>query len=287
MKILIQNYTSVLTTEPMYLNECFNKSNVVTSNIWNTNISTFDILDSFNPDVLMCHYSATTLNDIFKYLSQNKKMELVINITGAQDNHIQILENIIEKNNISSPFFISNLHEKIYSPKTKKKILNLLPGVDIFLPKQNFPDYNVDAAILSNNKELTEKILKDFNTCHKIGIGVQDEYFDFNMNVATMSSVYDRYNKIVLTADLPVMFSQFFFEAVYKSKKLVIKSTNEKLSTEILSDLFHSNEDKDIAAIVKNQIKTKHTCFNRAERLARAFKLENAAKILNDLGNKI
>jgi hypothetical protein len=288
MKFLIQNYTSALSTEPMYLDQCFKQTGAITSAIWDTNAaSTYDALDSFNPDVLLCHYSSSVLNDILKYLSQNKKIELVVNITGAQDNHIQILENLIEKNNISSPFFISNLHEKIYSPKSKKKIFNMLPGVDLFLPKQNIPDFNIEAAILSNNKELAQKTIKGYETYHKLGIGSQDEYFDFSVSVASMTSFYEKYNKIILAADLPVVFSQFFFDAVYKSKKVVIKSSDEKTSSEILSDLFHSNEDNDIAVIVKNQIRTKHTCFNRAERLARAFKLENAAKILNDLGNKI
>ena len=285
MKILIQNYTSVLTTEPMYLNECFLKSGAINSSIWNTNsTSTFDALDSFSPDVLLCHYTAPVLNDIFKYLSENKKMELIINITGAQEGHVQILENLIEKNLINCPFFVSNLHDKIYSVKSKKKILNLLPGVDLFLPKQNVPSYKLQAAILSNNKDLAEKAIQKFETYHKIGIGVQDEYFDFNASAANMTSLYDRYEKIILAADLPVAFSQLFFDAVYKSGKLVLRTNDEQKSGQILADLFDANEeDEDIATSVKNQIKFKHTCFNRAERLARALKLENAAKILKKI----
>lgn len=285
MKILIQNYTSVLSTEPMYLNECFIKSGAINSNIWDTNsASAFDALDSFNPDVLLCHYLTPVLNDIFKYLSENKKIELVLNITGAQQGHVEILENLIQKNAINSPFFVSNLHEKIYTIKSKKKVLNLLPGVDLFLPKQNIPNFNLKAAILSNNKDLAQQASQGISTYHKIGVGVQDEYFDFTVNASNMKSLYDKYEKIVLASDLSVSFSQLFFDAVYNSKKVVLKTNDEKISGEILGDLFDANEeDEDIATAIKNQIKTKHTCFNRAERLARALKLENAAKILKKI----
>lgn len=289
MKLLIQNYTSVLTTEPMYLAECFSKTGSVKTHVWNTNaISTFDILDSFNPDVLLCHYSTPTLNDIFKYFSSNKKTELVINVTGAQESHVKILESLIEKNGVNCPFFISNLHNKIQILNSKKKILNILPAVDLFLQKQVLPEFKLNAGILSNSKELAEKALKNIKTYHKIGIGVQDEFFDFTVNVSNMNSLYEKYDKIILASDLPVAFSQLFFDAVFKSKKVVLKTGDEKKSGEILADLFDANEeDEDVSTAIKNQIKNKHTCFNRAERFARALKLENTAKILNDLGNKI
>lgn len=293
MKLLIQNYTSTLSTEPLYLNECFKRTNVINSNLWDTNkSSTFDTLDAFTPNVLMCHYTAPTLNDIIKYLAKNKNIELVLNITGAQDGHVGILEGVIEKNSISCPFFISNLHEKIHVPKTKRKLLNLLPSVDLFLPKMSLPDFNIDTAILSNSKELIEKSSIGLNTYHKIGIGVQDSYVDFGINAFNMTSLYDKYNNIILSADLSVVFSQFFFDAVFKSKKVILKTKDQKKCNEILSNLFtkdddQEDEEKSIEHIIKNQIKMKHNCFNRAERLARAFKLENAAKILNVLGSKI
>lgn len=290
MKILIENYSSSLSTEPMYLNFCFNQTNSITSSVWNTNnFSTFDALDYFTPDVLLCHYKTSALNDVFKYLSKSKKKtELVINISGAQDGHIQILEDIIEKNKIESPFFISNFHEKIYSPKSKKKVLNLLPAVDLFLPKQNVPKFAIDAAIISNNKELSEKVTKDYNTYHKIGVDVNDEYYDFIGDIINMNSLYEKYDKVVLAADLPTIFSQLFFDAMYKSKKVILKSDDTSKMDDVLANIFEaSSDDEDIATSIKNQIKNKHTCFNRTERLARALKLENAAKILKNIGDKI
>lgn len=289
MKILLQNYTSILTTEPMYLDECFRRSEAINSSIWNENASSaFDALDLYQPNVLICHYTSKSLNDVIKYLSGNSKIELLVNITGAQNSHIKILEDILDKNSVSCPMFISNLHEKVLSPKSQRKILNLLPGVDVFLPKQNLPEFSLDAAILSNIVDLSKKSEKGLTTYHKIGFGVQDNYFDFNVNVSNMSSLYDKYNRIIIASDIQSLFSQFFFDAVFKAKKVTLKTDDDKKMSEILSSLFEpSEDDEDIASSIKTQIKIKHTCFNRAERLARALKCENAAKIIKTLGEKV
>lgn len=291
MKILIQNYTSALTTESMYLNACFDQTdNMISSYIWDTNnISAFDVIDKVSPNVILCHYNCPSLNDVFKYLSKNKNIDLILNITGIQDNNLKILDNLIEINSISCPFLISNLHEKIHVPKSKNKVLNLLPGVDTFLPKQNIPEFNLEACILSNAKELCEKAKVGYKTFHKVGIlSNENEYFDLMSNIVSMTSLYEMYEKIVLALDISVVFSQLFFDAVYKSKKVVLKSNDENKCGEILSNLFESaEEDEDIASSIKNQIKLKHTCYNRASRLARALKHENAAKALQRIGEQL
>lgn len=281
MKILIQDYKSVLSTESAYLNECF-KSIGVVSNIWNTNqASAFDALDLTTPDVVIMHYATSALQDVFKYLSNNKKISVILNITGAQKGHLELLNNLIDSDSIDCPFMFSNLHEKIFTPQSKRKTVNILSGVDLFLGKQNIPDFTIDTAILSNSKDLAEKYAGNLTTYHKIGIGTQDQYFDFTVNAANMTSLYDRYNKIVIAADLPTTFSQFFFDAVYKAKKVILRTNDEKKCGEILSDLFDAGEeDEDIVTAIKNQIKMKHTCFNRAARMMHFLKNENASKQL-------
>ena len=113
MKILVQNYTSTLSTEPIYLNECFKRVGI-TSNVWDSSkTSVFDALDLTTPDVLIMHYTSAALQDVFKYLSNNKKISLSLNITGIQKGHLDILTNLIDANNIECPFLFSNLHEKI------------------------------------------------------------------------------------------------------------------------------------------------------------------------------
>ena len=90
-----------------------------------------------------------------------------------------------------------------------------------------------------------------------------------------------------MAADLSVTFSQLFFDAVFKSKKVVLKTNDEQKSSQVLVDLFDSNEDdEDMASIVKNQIKSKHTCYNRAATLMKELKNEQAAKVLENAWNK-
>jgi hypothetical protein len=164
----------------------------------------------------------------------------------------------------------------------------LLPSVDLFITKQQLPDFKIDAAIVSNSKESAQKTKLNFKSYHKIGIGTNDEFFDFSINLIDMTSLYDKYNEIIISADMPVAFSQFFFDAVYKSNKVVLKTNDEKICGEILDDLFEtSEEDEEIASIIKRQIKKKHTCFNRASLLMSALKIDNAAKMLNQISEKL
>lgn len=291
MKILIQNYSSTVSTEAMYLDGCFNNTQgLIQSNIWDTNaISTFDAIDRTSPNIIISHYSAPVLNDIFKYLSKNKKIELVLNITGIPQKHLDILENLMEINSINCPLMVTNLHKSICEVKSakKRKILNLLPAVDLFIPVlNNVPEYEIEAAVLSDSKEIASKNL-NFKTYHKIGIGTNDDFFDFTVRASNMVSLYNKYKKIVIASTLPTTFSQFFFDAVYHGNRVVLKTNDDKKMGEILSEFFEPvEEDEDMASVVKNQIKMKHTCYNRAARLMKELKNEQAAKILQNILTK-
>ena len=73
MKVLIQNYTHTLSTEPLYFNASMNQTKKVASNMWNDKaISAFDALDQVAPDVLICHFMLPKINDVFKYASNIK-----------------------------------------------------------------------------------------------------------------------------------------------------------------------------------------------------------------------
>ena len=75
MKTLIQNYTSALSTEPMYINKCLNECGGQ-SVLWSDpSVSAFDAFDHSSPDLFITHYKFLT-NDVVKYLSQNKKIQI-------------------------------------------------------------------------------------------------------------------------------------------------------------------------------------------------------------------
>ena len=69
MRVLIHNYSTSQTTEPLYLTEAFNAIEGVTANIWSAqvNASTFDVFDSFKPDLFITDIKMIS-NDIFYFL---------------------------------------------------------------------------------------------------------------------------------------------------------------------------------------------------------------------------
>ena len=144
---LVYNYSSNVSTEPLYLQKCITEAGG-TSHLWaDHSISTFDIFDSIKPDVFICHFSRFT-TDMLKYLSNNKNISIVLNITGAADEHIQSIEQAFDVNNISCPFFFTNTHKLIKTVNTKREIKCILPSIDVFLPKLTPPLFNADACYI-------------------------------------------------------------------------------------------------------------------------------------------
>ena len=90
MKIVMQNYANQQSTEALYLTECFNISGIETT-LWHTEqLSAFDVLDVADPDVVVCSLSKISL-DIFKAISGTKR-EMIVNVTGASQKDIDLLE---------------------------------------------------------------------------------------------------------------------------------------------------------------------------------------------------
>ena len=91
MKMLIQNYSSGLSTEAMYFNQCLREGGLE-SHMWaDGQISAFDIFDAVKPDIFISHYKFIT-TDIIKYLKQAKNIPMVLNVTGTNEQEIQQIE---------------------------------------------------------------------------------------------------------------------------------------------------------------------------------------------------
>ncbi len=295
MKVLTQNYTSLLSTEPLYLNASMAKTGVIETNIWNHNtFSVFDILDKLAPDVFICHFMLPQINDVLKYLTSNKKIELVVNITGMPEQNLAMLETAIEHNKIQCPFFINNNHELITSIKPQKiKILNLIPGADIFLAPVSVPDYKISNAVLScNSNELFKQECAKHKVYHKLRMNrlneKEDANFDLDVNIIMLRSLYDKYDAITIVDNNWAAFSQVFFDSNLHGKKTVLKTDDKTKMDKILASLFHDDENgKSMSDLVKSQIKKKHTCLNRTAKLLRELKNEEAAKILQYIGDSL
>jgi len=275
--ILFQNYASDLCTEPMYLHGCFTRVGVP-AGIWHPGGSVFDILDTYKPEVLVCHFKNMT-NDIFKYFSKNNqfKCDVVINITNASQEEFNTIEQVVKNSKMIVPFYFSNVPPSLQTiQSTKTKIVSILPGVDLFLNGTDTGlNFEVEAGIISTGQnEIVKQLATKYATHHKLkflGGNVQDPDFDLPVNIMNLTNLYGRYETVVL-ADIPeVIFTQLFFEAVHKSKhvKLVTPTEQQDKLDQILSQLFsNSGYLNSISDTIKKEIKLKHTCFSRASRLA-------------------
>lgn len=287
MKILIQNYTSPLTTEPMYLDACFNKTSSMQSRLWSNEVSTFDIMDMYKPDYVLCHYKFMS-NDLIKYLSNNDKHKLLLNITGCDESTLNTIESILKSNKVTCELFINSFPDEIPTARSISiKTVNLLPGVDLFLTENDNFTFNLDAGIISTSKkELVEKEASKYRTYHKIKFvgAIENDDFDISGSVPNLVNLYGKYDNFVIADDAHFTFSQLFFDSAFRAKRVILKppSEQQELVEKILASLFHyqDNKDIDIAKATKAQIKSKHTCFNRASRLARLLKNETASSEL-------
>lgn len=288
MRILFQNYTSDFTTEPMYMDQCCKQAGIE-SQIWNSG-SVFDVLDSYQPNVLVCHYKYLS-QDLFKYLQRNPgKIDLVLNVTGAVQEELNNIDQFM--GNFSCPFFFNNYPEVTYdniSTRSGRKIVNILPGADIFLNATDKSiDFHVEAAIISTAKsEGLESIEKKYKTFHRIkfmGGATPDPNYDLPITIMNMANLYEKYNEVVIVDNLNIAFSQIFFDSCLRSKKtIIIVPQDQKVRlNNILARLFNE-QSGEISEVVKSQIKRKHTCFNRAARLMSSLGLKDEADKLQKI----
>jgi len=292
MKLLIQNYSNSCSNQPMYLNECLSRVGV-DSKIWNLNeqISVYDKLDSERPDVLVTSFT-TIHQDIVSYLTNNTNIKLVVDITGIDQAILNNLDTLLKNQNIQCPFYISQDYKFLTTVKCdSRKVVNLLPCYDIFATKTPTPDYNIQAAVVSNR--LSEKFTetcKLYETYHKVVMADNpDASFDLQANILNMNSLYDKYEEVVLTGDVNFACSQVFFDGFVKAKKLTVKVPEEQqeLFNQVLSTLFYEEEDEPSIDNIKAQIKKHHSCFNRAAQFAKELGQEEISKTLLEVVKQI
>ena len=289
MKTLIHNYSSGITTEPMYFTRCLELCETP-AHLWANEVSAFDMFDAAQPDVFISHYAMLT-NDIVKYLSQNKKISTVLNVTGANDQELQTIEQVFLDNKMNIPFVFTNHHDSLCKSKTKKiKMVNIWPSVDIFLPRNPLPDFKINLAVLATEmSDLVKRAIASKDTYHLLSLSGDAEGFDLTVNVQSLGNMYDKYDEVMIASDVNTVFSQVLFEAALSAKKLSIRVNKQQQGTldKVLASLFHDDGNKDVGSLVKQQIKRKHTCVNRAARLCRLLKNEDAAKRLGKLGEQL
>jgi len=277
MRILIQNYSSPISSEPLYLNQTFSTAEGLESHLWSPNsMSVFDVFDSFKPDIFICHYLGVN-NEILSYLKENNHIKIAINITSIDQENMSTLETILTDNKIQCSLMFSNSYDFMEQSKPQEfKYEKVLPCADVYFAPSQVPDYKLEAAIASTSQNEEFKHLEEkFDCYHKMKIGAdKDEDFDLNVNVIMLASLYDKYEEFIICDSVDVAFSQIFFDAFLKAKKVSVKlpKNQSHFFTEALAEIFtEEQEGEDILNKIKSQIEESHTCINRAKQLLEAI----------------
>ena len=285
MKTLIQNYTSTLSTEPMYIHQCLIKAGE-------------EAVLFTKPDLFISHFKFLTA-DIVKYLSNNKNISMVLNVTGAQQNELDTLEAMLKDSGINIPLAFTNLYDVTNNLSSKSINLNsLYPAADIFLPTMPTPDYEIETCILSiTNNDMVKETVKSQDDYHIASLGgpEQEEYYDMLLDISSAASFYHKYKKFILADDINVVTSQLLFDSMLRSQEVNMKVPKEQqgLLEKILATIFvegdsrfHENSD-DLRAMLKGQIKKRHNCFRRVARLFKLIKHSEISNKLEKIGEKI
>ena len=291
MKTLIQNYTSALSTEPMYINRCLVECGF-DSVLWtNPSMSAFDAFDYAKPDLFIAHYKFLT-QDIVKYLATNNGVSLALNVTGANKQEMQKIEDLAE-GGVKMPLLFTNLYQPTIAASAKRvKFTHLYPAADVFLPVNNVPEYEIDDCILTvDDGPLTQESKDGKKSYHLFSFNQGSDYADFELDVSAMTSFYKKYKNVHMVGDINFVTSQVLFDAMLKSNKVNIKvpeSQQEKLD-KILSLLFIEQESdgRDIKDLLREQVKRRHNCFARVGRLFRSLKNKEAAQKMEEISEKL
>jgi len=266
MKILIQNYSSPYSTEPLYFMECLKRIGV-DAILWaDSNIPTFDMFDTARPDVFVGHFAYLT-EDIVKYLSQNKSIKFVLNVSSTNIDQLKTIKETMLSMGIENVIFFSN----DFSHNHGEEVLKILPAYDIFIqaPPQQF---NIPLAVITNNKEeKVEKFLEDKEVYHLASYGKKEQWGDYTTDIRSFWGVCKCYDEVTVIDDGMISLSQFFFQATMLCNKFNIISQREEQREafqDVLSQIFTSEETSDeVDDVVKRQIIKNHTCFNRSAQL--------------------
>ena len=293
MRILIQNYTSMLSTEAMYLAKSLELAGQDVYLWQDPNISAFDMFDQFKPDVVLTHYQFLS-NDMIKYLSQKRQIQCVLNVTGINNENMGMIDDSFGEKKINCPFVFTNAHNILPTPVAKKiKINSILPGLDIFLPEGDYPEYKLDLGVIATDaNEQIDEYVENKDTYHLLKLATapeKDKNFDMPVNILSLRGMYSRYKEIMFATGMNIIFSQLFYEAIAHSDKVTFKleKDEEPILDKFLASTFIEEESDNLGAVLKKQIRSRHNCVSRAARFCKFIKNSDAQSKLEKLKGEL
>lgn len=276
MRVLIDNYSSRTSTEPVYFEQTMKRIGIEAVT-WNRNqISTYDVFDRVQPDLFITHYKHLN-NDIIKYLlGSTKQIDFVLNVTGLNENELATLNQILQDlkaKRIKIPFVFSNTPEGIPEARLKDfKTHSILPGADLFIPNHSGLDFEIGTAMLymGNLEEKPYKVQNnsgEHETYHNIEIGEKTEFSDFSATAVDMMPLYSKYKQICFIGKPQDLVSQLLFDAKIRHDNVTLVSDDQEKLNSILEGVYKANFAS------PQDIKKKHTCLHRTNRLLSKLKV--------------
>jgi hypothetical protein len=238
------------------------------------------MFDTVQPDVFIGHFAYLT-EDIVKYLSQNKNIKPVINVTGTNEQQLKgIIETFMSIGLENQVLFTNN-----FVHAHGENVHQILPALDVFIQASQ-PQFNIPLAIITNDKnESVDNFVKDKKVYHIASYGAKEDWADYPTDIRNFWAMSRCYDEVTLMDNGLISTSQFFFQATMLCNKFNVTSqTIEQRDAfqQILSMLFSAEEtEENVETVIKKQIIKNHTCFNRASQLAEILGMkEESQKLL-------
>jgi len=264
MRVLIDNYSSRTSTEPIYFEQTMKRIGIEAV-VWNRNqISTYDVFDRVQPDLFITHHNHLD-NDVIKYLfNSTKQLDLVLNVTGLNEEKSAALNQLLQElkaGKVRIPFVFSNTPEGIPEARLKDlKTHSILPGADLFIPNHSSLDFELDAARVYMS-ELDHDFNGEHKTYHNIEIGEKTEFSDLSATAVDMMPLYLKYRQVCFIGKPKDIFSQLLFDSKIRHNNVKLISDNQEGLHKVIEGVFKTTNPS------SKDIKTRHTCLHRTKRL--------------------
>lgn len=222
MKILIHNYSSEISTEPMFLAQAFKNAGEQV-NIWPGSVSAYDIFDSVKPDLFIC--KAKLLNkEIIKRLSESPKCKIVLNCEGLVKEQLPQLDSII-----GSSFKYDN---------TGLLPIHTLMCFDPFLIKnrQKLPDYRAKTLSLIGKKPENRFLIN--KSSHVVSYTADNKDVDIYVPIYYLANIYHKYEEVAVDT-----MGQIAYDAAYYKGSCYVFD----IKTNVTKANLYSNTPYDLA----------------------------------------
>ena len=174
---------------------------------------------------------------------------------------------------------------------SKLKLEGIYPAADIFMQRRPMQPTLPLGILNDGNPECVAKAVGKNKTYHLLSL--QDgDYSDHRVSVSSLHEIYCLYERFVITGTPDLVNSQAFFDSCLSCHKVDIlpeKESETQFYNGFLKSIFSepTGDIDNLGEQLKKQIVAKHTPFNRAERLMRLLKNDQAVRNLQNLRNNV